>query len=499
MNTAANWDTDPNCASPGDNGIPGTDDTVQFPGNTTAAINNDISGSPHFRDIIVGYPSSGSTPYNYTFSGSDIFVGQVVTTGAGTVVFDVPQVNMVSDTGASGLGIISDASSTVTVNSALTLPTLVYTFTGSGDINLDGTISGSGALHKSGSGTLVLSAANTSYSGITLIDDGIVTVTDPAGLGTAAGDTRVSSSGTLRFSLPVDAVTIAEPLTLGGAGFGAGQTLQFEHTASDPSELTFSGTISLNTADVAIGSDGPLTISGTMSGAGGFTFLDTSTKKVGILTLTASNTYSGMTTVNNIVKVQGTQSSPFTVTNGSYLKGTGTVGAVTVQSGGHVAPGNSPGCLNSGNTSFVSGSAYDVEIAGTTVCTEYDQLRVTGTVDLGGATLNTSLLNGFVPAIGNTFTVIANDGADAVTGTFSGLVEGATFTVGSTVFKISYVGGDGNDVVLTVQSAAAVPGAPKTGLALVAAHPIASLLVSTIAALSLAVMARRFKPAVTKR
>ena len=45
-------------------------------------------------------------------------------------------------------------------------------------------------------------------------------------------------------------------------------------------------------------------------------------------------------------------------------------------------------------------------------------------------------------------TVILNDGTgDAVSGTFTGLPEGSA--VGATGLYITYVGGDGNDVVLT--------------------------------------------------
>ncbi|MEZ5433026.1 MAG: hypothetical protein R3F31_18085 [Verrucomicrobiales bacterium] len=51
--------------------------------------------------------------------------------------------------------------------------------------------------------------------------------------------------------------------------------------------------------------------------------------------------------------------------------------------------------------------------------------------------------------VGSTIVLIANDGTDAVTGTFTGLLEGATVVDddgGADV--ISYVGGTGNDVVL---------------------------------------------------
>jgi fibronectin-binding autotransporter adhesin len=52
---------------------------------------------------------------------------------------------------------------------------------------------------------------------------------------------------------------------------------------------------------------------------------------------------------------------------------------------------------------------------------------------------------------GDVYTVITNDGADAITGAFTGLGEGATITAGgnSTVLSASYIGGTGNDFTLT--------------------------------------------------
>ncbi|MCI0360105.1 MAG: Ig-like domain-containing protein, partial [Planctomycetaceae bacterium] len=52
--------------------------------------------------------------------------------------------------------------------------------------------------------------------------------------------------------------------------------------------------------------------------------------------------------------------------------------------------------------------------------------------------------------VGDTFMIVANDGSDAVVGTFTGLPEGATFVASGGLFRISYVGGTGNDIVLTV-------------------------------------------------
>ena len=47
------------------------------------------------------------------------------------------------------------------------------------------------------------------------------------------------------------------------------------------------------------------------------------------------------------------------------------------------------------------------------------------------------------------FVIIDNDGVNAISGTFNGLPEGASITLGTATFTISYTGGTGNDVVLT--------------------------------------------------
>ena len=99
------------------------------------------------------------------------------------------------------------------------------------------------------------------------------------------------------------------------------------------------------------------------------------------------------------------------------------------------------------NLTLTSGSTLTIELNGAvTPGTDYDQVNVTGTVTLSGATLN--VVVGFVPTAGQVFTIIDNDLVDPVTGMFAGLAEGSTFTVGGRQFRISYVGGDGNDVTL---------------------------------------------------
>src|SRR5262249_43374180 len=149
-----------------------------------------------------------------------------------------------------------------------------------------------------------------------------------------------------------------------------------------------------------------------------------------------------------------------TVKAGGILDGTGTVlGAVTVESGGVLSSGvDTPfspavtGILQTGNLTLDSGAHLDIVLAGPEPGVGgYDQVMVTGTVQLTGAVLDLELTstNVSVPGI---VEIIDNEGTAPVIGTFAGLPEGAIFSsAGGFVgkyFAISYHGGDGNDVVL---------------------------------------------------
>ena len=149
---------------------------------------------------------------------------------------------------------------------------------------------------------------------------------------------------------------------------------------------------------------------------------------------------------------------------GGTLGGTGTVmGAVSMtNAGGAVAPGASAGQLTvDGNVTLDAAGFFNVELTGTTVGSQYDQLIVTGasrTVTLNDAKLNLSFGSvPFVPATDDTFIIIDNVASTSmVSGTFKDstgtntLAEGGAVIVSGNHFLITYHGGtDGNDVVLT--------------------------------------------------
>ena len=54
-------------------------------------------------------------------------------------------------------------------------------------------------------------------------------------------------------------------------------------------------------------------------------------------------------------------------------------------------------------------------------------------------------------ASGTIFTVINNTSATPIAGAFSNLPDNSTFTSNGNTYKVSYEGGTGNDLTLTVQ------------------------------------------------
>ena len=120
-----------------------------------------------------------------------------------------------------------------------------------------------------------------------------------------------------------------------------------------------------------------------------------------------------------------TTNSATTVNNGGTLGGNGTTGTVSVASGGTLAPGASTGILKTGNLVVATGGILKMELNGATVGSGHDQIKVTGTVSLSGATLDLDFAGGFNPATGTVMMLIDNDGTDAISGLLAGLAEGA--------------------------------------------------------------------------
>ena len=164
---------------------------------------------------------------------------------------------------------------------------------------------------------------------------------------------------------------------------------------------------------------------------------DAELDRVTASTLNIGDANSGNVNVSAVMTQTGKITNIFTgtlttVLNGGSLGITGTVNSpLTVNSGGTLAPGTSPGIINSGNATFVSGSTFAVEIGGTTPgngAGNHDQLNVTGTVALNGATLTLASFGGFTPTRARPTPLSVTTWHDTIPATFNGLPEGATIT-----------------------------------------------------------------------
>jgi hypothetical protein len=126
--------------------------------------------------------------------------------------------------------------------------------------------------------------------------------------------------------------------------------------------------------------------------------------------------------------LDGTLTAPTLVDlEGGTLSGTGTVNG-ELQNAAFVLVGTptAAGTLSvTGSYVQTSSGSLTIKVGGPNPGSDFDQLVVTGTATLDG-TLTVTLVNGFTPASGPTYTVLS---CTSATGTFAALAgDGALFT-----------------------------------------------------------------------
>ena len=141
----------------------------------------------------------------------------------------------------------------------------------------------------------------------------------------------------------------------------------------------------------------------------------------------------------------------FNLLSGQILNGDGHCSCVLIANGNSlVSPGDEIGALSFDGFVMGTGSLLSFDINGTTASISYDQIVAEYVLFLTDDSQNDLQINlGFVPNQGDSFTLIENTGDDSVVGTFANLPEGSYLTINDYIFSISYVGGTGNDIVLT--------------------------------------------------
>lgn len=274
--------------------------------------------------------------------------------------------------------------------------TTARTFTVVSDVTLSGTLSGALGITKAGAGTLTISSSN-AMSGANTLSAGRLRVGASGALGSGG---LTLTSGTLS-SVGSTASTLANAITLSGSSVTLGDT-------TDNGLLTFTGAATVsNNPTLTLASD--VTMS-RFSGTG-----QTLTKAGdGRLTLTGTSTMSGTLAIGaGTVFVQSGAVLPatgfVTVATNAALAGSGTVGSVTINDGGTISPGNSPGTISVTNLVLDPGGNYNWQVlnatgtAGNANGWDLINLSSVGQLDLSGLSesnrfnINTWTLSGTGP------------------------------------------------------------------------------------------------------
>ncbi|WP_258036103.1 autotransporter outer membrane beta-barrel domain-containing protein, partial [Parasaccharibacter apium] len=229
---------------------------------------------------------------------------------------------------------------------------------------------GQTALAGTSAGT-VTNAANATFSAT----GGSQASTTNSGVMTLAGGNKTDGAvtNTGNGSLTLNGSTIGGTLTHDGQNLTVTSNNASAGSLAGNGNGTLDGTLTLTKA-----SD---TYAGSLSGNGGLT-IDGGTE-----ILTGDSTYSGPTMIQNqaTLEVDGRNgSSPVSVGNGATLRGTGTVGSTQAVSGATVAPG-----------AIGSDALSTLHVSGNLTMAKGSVLRIRGTSDTTGRTIDTAKGNGF--------------------------------------------------------------------------------------------------------
>ena len=200
-------------------------------------------------------------------------------------------------------------------------------------IVVSGGLSGGGDFRKQGGGAICLDGNSTNFTGRVLVEEGEVQLASGTALGSAG---RLEIAGSNAIVRLVNSAIISNAMVLTNGA-----------TARLDGEGKFAGGISGNGRVVKEGAS--------------------------TVTIAGDNTYTGETEVAaGKLVVNGTlASSNVVVRSNSILGGSGTLGALTLEQGATIQPGNSPGTINFTNTqTWNPGASYNWQI--------YDALGTAG-------------------------------------------------------------------------------------------------------------------------
>jgi autotransporter-associated beta strand protein len=333
-----------------------------------------------------------------------------------------------------------------------------------GFLQILGRVGSVGGLTKTGPGTLQFwGAVGNDYAGHTVISNGVIEAnrTDPVlrinrvaipGDTTIGDDASPITSAALR-TLRAGQVRPLADVVIHRSGFlemsaGAAATLR---TVTGLGRINLGG----STTSLTISNDVSFDFEGSISGPGAL-------HKNGLgatMHFTGNHTFTGPTTIwEGAYRIDGrSPNSDVTVKANGSVRGDGQVGSLLVESDGVArpdssVPGHHGGDLQAASANFLPGGILSLALCGPHPTGGNDSLLVSGPVTLGGTRLSSGFQH--APREGDVITLIRKSVPGAITGTFNGYPEGVMRTLGDIPVVMSYIGGDGNDVTLTVTNVA---------------------------------------------
>lgn len=397
------------------------------------SIGNGGTGGSVNGDIIVNDTLYFNRSDDIVFSGDISGGGKLVKFGAGKCTFTgnvAPADSTLCSDGSLQIGNGGTAGSIdgpISINGELIIDR-------SDSYTMDDAIGGSGSLIQNGTGTLILSSADFTFTGTTTVNDGTLQI----GIGGTSVEfaSDIVNNSVLVFNR-ADAMTYDGGISGSGTVTkeGSGTLVLTGSHSYDGATTVSEGTLQIgeggtsgsldagsavtNNAAIVFDRSDSCTYDGTIGGSGSVTQAGS-----GSLTINGDHTYTGATTVSDgtlILTGSLASAGGVTVESGAVLAGTGSCGAVTV-TGGTVSPGVSgAGKLSTGDLSLNSSATLDFVLG-----TWSDTVAVDGDLTLDG-TIDFTTAAGFSSRTYRLFTVTGT--IDDNTLSAGSAPSNATFTI----------------------------------------------------------------------
>ena len=372
-----------------------------------------------------------------TLTGSNTFTGSVTVNGGNLILGNTGAFNSSSPNNVSlNAGTLAINGNNITIPNLSVVPGCTVRNGASSDATLTmngGNITGfqdggTGKLAVVAASSIVLNASN-SFSGGLWIKSGLVDMQAGSSFGSGTvtlGGTSGSASVTLGGHTSANwsnAIVVA-------AGNSGSATFSnfggYSPTLSGPITLNRWLNINNNSTNAASRN---ITLSGKVSGTGGLYIYASRTSDLNQITLSnaTSDFTGGLILASGKLVLSGNLRSDITASSSIFV------------------PRGMPS--TTGNLTVNTTATYQVQINGPVPGTQYDQLTVGGAVTVSGS-LDLVAAPGL--GAGSSFIILNKTSAGAVSGAFVGKPEGSVFTASGYNWLISYAGGGGNEVVVTI-------------------------------------------------